>query len=212
MGAYNKEWAKSVYESTGYITLPYYKNYLTPNEQLKLYKNICKLYLDENKTEQEVMTLLNINPTCLKYIKKLYKIHKSKDLFSDRMKKSLKNMSDEQKLKANNEINGVCYITIPDKLYKAIQKGTYKSWLKNDGTAKTGLVYPKKEINEWIKFSNLYSNLFLDINFRNLTYYSMSNPRYDIDNVNKHKYLIKQMRQQIEKHKTEFLDEILKNC
>lgn len=25
MGAYNKEWAKSVYESTGYITLPYYK-------------------------------------------------------------------------------------------------------------------------------------------------------------------------------------------
>ena len=103
MGAYNKEWAKSVYESTGYITLPYYKNYLTPNEQLKLYKNICKLYLDENKTEQEVMTLLNINPTCLKYIKKLYKIHKSKDLFSDRMKKSLKNMSDEQKLKANNK-------------------------------------------------------------------------------------------------------------
>ena len=60
------------YENTGYITLPYYKNYLTPNEQLKLYKNICKLYLDENKTEQEVMTLLNINPTCLKYIKKLY--------------------------------------------------------------------------------------------------------------------------------------------
>lgn len=121
-------------------------------------------------------------------------------------------LADIQKLKANNEINGVCYITIPDKLYKAIQKGTYKSWLKNDGTAKTGLVYPKKEINEWIKFSNLYSNLFLDINFRNLTYYSMSNPRYDIDNVNKHKYLIKQMRQQIEKHKTEFLDEILKNC
>ena len=103
MGAYNKEWAKCVYENTGYITWPYYKNYLTPNEQLKLYKNICKLYLDENKTEQEVMTLLNINPTCLKYIKKLYKIHKSKDLFSDRMKKSLKNMSDEQKLKANNK-------------------------------------------------------------------------------------------------------------
>ena len=155
MGAYNKEWAKSVYESTGYITLPYYKNYLTPNEQLKLYKNICKLYLDENKTEQEVMTLLNINPTCLKYIKKLYKIHKSKDLFSDRMKKSLKNMSDEQKLKANNkriETTRNKYGSNSNELNTFLKNAQiWKDKLKNNTIS-------KKEYIDWLKTHYQFKN------------------------------------------------------
>lgn len=119
----------------------------------------------------------------------------------------------EQLLELKNEKNGVLnetsYITIPDKLYKSIQKGTYKNWIKNDGKATSGLIYPKKEIEEWSRFTSLYSHLFLDINFRNMTYYAMSNPRYDIDNVNKHKYLIKQMKEQVEKHKNNSFDEIL---
>lgn len=120
-------------------------------------------------------------------------------------------LEDILELKNNRLLKDVCYITVPDKLYKAITKGTYKNWL-DDGIAKTGLVYPKKEIDEWIRFSNLYAKLFEKVNFRNLTYYSMSNPRYDIANVNRHKYLIKQMKMQIDKHKTELLDIVLKNC
>ena len=117
----------------------------------------------------------------------------------------------ELKKNNNDKLDETCYITIPDKLYKAIQKGTYKNWIKNDGVASSGLTYPEDEINEWVRFTSLYSNLFLDINFRNITYYSMSNPRYNIDVVNRHKYLIKQMRNKIEEHKHEELNSILEN-
>lgn len=119
----------------------------------------------------------------------------------------------EKIVELKNENNGVleetCYITVPDKLYKAIQKGTYKNWIKNDGVANSGLVYPEAEMNEWSRFTSLYSHLFLDINFRNITYYAMSNPRYNVDNVNRHKYLISQMRKQIEIHNKQMLDTIL---
>lgn len=119
----------------------------------------------------------------------------------------------EKIVELKNECNGIleetCYITIPDKLYKAIQKGTYKNWIKNDGVANSGLIYPEEEMNEWSRFTSLYSHLFLDINFRNMTYYSMSNPRYNIDNVNRHKYLIKQMKNHIEMHRKQTLDTIL---
>ena len=84
-----------------------------------------------------------------------------------------------------------------------------KNWIKKDGVASSGLVYPEAEINEWARFTSLYSHLFLDINFRNLTYYAMSNPRYNIDNVNRHKYLIKQMKMQVEKHRQEAFETIL---
>lgn len=119
----------------------------------------------------------------------------------------------EQIVELKNESNGIlhetCYITIPDKLYTAIQKGTYKNWIKNDGVASSGLTYPEKEMNEWARFTNLYSHLFLDINFRNMRYYAMSNPRYNIDNVNRHKYLIRQMKAQVAKHKQEAFDTII---
>ena len=115
----------------------------------------------------------------------------------------------ELKKESNGILEDTCYITVPDKLYKAIQKGTYKNWIKKDGVASSGLVYPEAEINEWARFTSLYSHLFLDINFRNLTYYAMSNPRYNIDNVNRHKYLIKQMKMQVEKHRQEAFETIL---
>lgn len=109
----------------------------------------------------------------------------------------------------NDTLEETCYITIPDKLHKAIQKGTYKNWIKNDGVAISGFAYSEQEIDEWCRFSSLYSKLFLDVNFRHMTYYSMSNPRYNIDNVNRHKYLIQQMRKQIEKHRKSTLDALI---
>ena len=44
-----------------------------------------------------------------------------------------------------------------------------------------------------------------------MTYYTISNPRYHIDNVNRHKYLIKQMKAQINKHKQNMFNEIIAN-
>lgn len=115
----------------------------------------------------------------------------------------------KMKQENNNVLNDTCYITIPDKLYKSIQKGTYKNWIKNGGKASSGLMYSKAEIDEWKKFSDLYSKLFLDVNFRSITYYAMSNPRYDIDNVNKHKYLIREMKKHLEEEKSKGIDDIL---
>lgn len=115
----------------------------------------------------------------------------------------------QMKIKNDGILNDTCYITIPDKLYKSIQKGTYKNWIKNNGKASSGLIYSKEEIEEWKKFSALYSQLFLDVNFRSLTYYAMSNPRYDIDNVNKHKYLIREMKTYLEEEKTKGIEHLL---
>lgn len=109
----------------------------------------------------------------------------------------------------NGVLEDTCYITIPDKLCKTIHKGTYKNWIKNNGVALSGFTYTDKEMDEWCRFSTLYSTLFLDVNFRNLTHYAMSKPRYDIDNVNKHKYLIKKIRDRIEEHRKEKLDAIM---
>lgn len=101
------------------------------------------------------------------------------------------------------------YIAIPKKLYTAIQKGAYKNWLKNDGIAKTGTVFDEREMCEWARFSTLYSALFVDVTLRDLTYYEMTNPRYDIENMKKHKFLIKAMRERIAEHKEEQMKKMI---
>ena len=39
-------------------------------------------------------------------------------------------------------------------------------------------------MNEWIRFSTLYGELFCDITLRDATYYEMAKPRHDIANMN----------------------------
>ena len=106
-------------------------------------------------------------------------------------------------------LQDTCYIAIPKKLFVAIHKGAYKNWLKNDGIAKTGTVFDEREMCEWARFATLYSALFADVTLRDLTYYEMSNPRYDIENMKRHKFLIKAMRENIQKHKDEQMKKII---
>lgn len=101
------------------------------------------------------------------------------------------------------------YIAIPKKLYTSIQKGAYKNWLKNDGIAKTGTVFDEREMCEWARFATLYSALFADVTLRDLTYYEMTNPRYDIENMKRHKVLIKAMRENIAQHKEEQVKKVI---
>lgn len=115
----------------------------------------------------------------------------------------------ETKIQMNGHLPDLCYIAVPKNLYVAIQKGSYKALIKNDGIAKTGTVYDEREMFEWSRFTSLYSSLFEDISLRDSSYYMMKNPKYDIANMNKHKYLIKQMKKRIENHKMEVFENLL---
>lgn len=113
--------------------------------------------------------------------------------------------------KENNggQIQETCYISIPKKLYTLIHKGAYKNWIKNNGVAKTGTIFDKREIREWERFAELYSKLFIDITLRDLTYYEISKPRYDIANMQKHAQLIKLMKNKIEENKKQQMKDII---
>lgn len=115
----------------------------------------------------------------------------------------------EVKLQMNGHLPETSYIAIPKNLYTAIQKGSYKNLIKNDGVAQTGTVYDEREMSEWVRFTTLYGQLFSDVTLRDSAYYMMKNPKYDIVNMNKHKYLIKQMKLKIEDHKTEVFEALI---
>lgn len=126
---------------------------------------------------------------------------------NDLMKRILK-----LKVDNNGKLDGTCFITIPDKLYKAaIQKGSYKTWIKNDGVANNGNKLSDLEIKEWNTFVSLYSELFLDINFRNLTQVSIKTPRYNVSYVNKQKELIRKMKGHINSHKEQSVLDLIAN-
>ena len=111
------------------------------------------------------------------------------------------------------ELNGflpeTSYIAVPKKLYTLIHRGAYKNWIKNNGVANTGKVFDEREMNEWKRFSSLYGELFCDVPLRDATYYEMSKPRHDVANMNKHKEIMRHMKDNIAAHKDAELDSIL---
>jgi hypothetical protein len=123
---------------------------------------------------------------------------------NDLMKRILK-----LKIANNGHLENTCFITIPDKLCKAIQKGSYKTWIKNNGVAGNGNKLSEVEVKEWTVFANLYSELFMDINFRNIAHYSIKAPRYNVTYVNKHKELIKKMKAHINAHKEQVIHNLI---
>ena len=115
----------------------------------------------------------------------------------------------EVKMQKNGFLPETSYIAVPKKLHTLILKGAYKNWIKNDGVAKTGKVFDKREMHEWARFSTLYGDLFSDVTLRDATYYEMSRPKHDIANMNKHKEIIKHMKANIEANKQQQLENIL---
>ena len=168
--------------------------------------------------ELDYMLVANFNSPeskakCLEYTSELLPMERNEDGATNINALYVLNESLQKIKELKKQMNGflpeTCYIAIPKKLYSLIQKGAYKNWIKNDGIAKTGKVFDSREMNEWARFSTLYADLFSDVTLRDATYYEMSKPKHDLANMNKHKYIIKNMKARINTHKQEELEAIL---
>jgi hypothetical protein len=112
-----------------------------------------------------------------------------------------------------NKIDAKCYFAIGNKLYRSINAGTYKNWVKTGKTA-AGNPLDKEELLQWTIFMNLYRTLFDVVDFKPLSYYSMKNPKYNVDLMNYNKELINNAYIYLEERKEALLenslDDILK--
>ncbi len=98
------------------------------------------------------------------------------------------------------------YFVIPSGIYKAIINGTYKNWVKTGKTA-SGRQLTQDELCQWTIFASLYKALFNEINFKPLSYYSMKNPKYNVDQMKYTKSLINKAYEYIDKNKNNnFID------
>lgn len=104
--------------------------------------------------------------------------------------------------------NIMCYITIPDKLYNYIQKGTYKNWLKN-GVTMSGNPISEAELKLWKEFTNLYIKSFEHVNFKSLMDFTNNKPKFDYKNYTFARTVINSCEERIEAYKNEKLEKIL---
>jgi hypothetical protein len=102
----------------------------------------------------------------------------------------------------------MCYIAIPDSLYKYIYKGTYKAWVKRQQTRDGNKINPI-ELKLWTEFSSLYYNLFMDVEFRKLSQYTINKPKYDSENVSFANKIIKRCNKLIQEYNNKKTEEIL---
>lgn len=122
------------------------------------------------------------------------------------LNKYLKNIVQLSTLTKTDSI--MCYITIPDKLYNYIQKGTYKNWIKN-GTTMSGNPISQEEIELWKEFTNLYIQSFEHVNFKSLMDFTNTKPKYDYKNYTFARTVINSCEERIETYKSEKLEKIL---
>lgn len=122
------------------------------------------------------------------------------------LNKYLKNIVALSKLTNAQDI--MCYITIPDKLYNYIQKGTYKRWLKT-GTTMSGNKINEAELNLWRDFTKLYIDSFEHVNFKSLNDFINEKPKYDYKNYKFARNIIKSCEDRIEDFKRKNLEKIL---
>lgn len=102
------------------------------------------------------------------------------------------------------------YFVVPNKICTAIKNGTYKNWIKTGKTA-SGKELNKEELYQWTIFASLYKELFNEINFKPLSYYSMKNVKYNVQQMNFTKELINKAYKYLEKNKEKNLFDNLDN-
>ena len=110
----------------------------------------------------------------------------------------------------NSEGNNKCYFAIGTKLHRVINAGTYKNWVKTGKTA-AGKPIDKEELWQWTIFLSLYKALFDTVDFKPLSYYSMKNPKYNIELMNHNKELINSAYEYINNKKNDLLENSLDN-
>jgi hypothetical protein len=104
------------------------------------------------------------------------------------------------------------YFIVPNNICKAIKAGTYKNWVKTGKTA-SGKALDKTELYYWTIFASLYKELFQDIDFKPLSYYSMKNVKYNVKQMQFTKELINKAYEYVQNNKDKkllkTLDDIL---
>lgn len=103
-----------------------------------------------------------------------------------------------------------CYFAIGNKLYRNINAGTYKTWVKTGATS-SGKPLDKEELLQWTIFLSLYKALFDSVDFKPLSYYGMKNPKYNIDLMNYNKELINNAYKYLKEKKEALLENSLDN-
>ena len=91
--------------------------------------------------------------------------------------------------KNKSKENNMHYFIVPNNICKAIKSGTYQNWVKTGKTA-GGKDIDRTELYYWTIFASLYKELFTDIDFKPLSYYSMKNIKYNIKQMQFTKGLI----------------------
>ncbi len=88
-----------------------------------------------------------------------------------------------------NKESNMHYFIIPNNICKAIKAGTYKNWIKTGKTA-SGKQIDQIELYYWTIFASLYKELFTEVDFKPLSYYSMKNVKYNVQQMQFTKELI----------------------
>ena len=104
------------------------------------------------------------------------------------------------------------YFIIPNNICKMIKAGTYKNWIKT-GMTVSGKQIDQIELYHWTIFASLYKELFTEVDFKPLSYYSMKNVKYNLQQMQFTKQLINTayayVQDKKQKDLTKTLDELL---
>ena len=89
-----------------------------------------------------------------------------------------------------------------------IKSGTYKNWVKTGMTA-GGKPIDKTELYYWTIFASLYKELFQDVDFKPLSYYSMKTVKYNVQQMQFTKELINKAYEYVQENKNKNIFKIL---
>jgi hypothetical protein len=100
----------------------------------------------------------------------------------------------------NKAENNMHYFVVPNNICKAIKAGTYKNWVKTGKTV-SGKEIDLIELYQWTIFASLYRELFTEVDFKPLSYYSMKNIKYNVKQMQFTKDLINKAYEYIQNNK-----------
>lgn len=110
---------------------------------------------------------------------------------------------------ANNRMDQVSYIVVPDIVYDKISKGTYKNWVLKGGYVNSNKAMDQLELQLWTSFLNLYNELFAYVEFKRLSLYNLKKPKYNVNHIKYVNNVIEQCWNLIAVHENQRLEAIL---
>lgn len=188
------------------ITMNLYENSIIIGEQDYVLLSHFS-YVDDNIVDNN-----NVEVKTLKYSADCLPAHKETNVTTINILYVLNNLLKTIKSNKDKGIKSTSLysIAIPDKVYKIINKGLYKSWIRNLDNKDKSMEY-LLETEQWYIFANLYKELFLDISFKGISYYANIEPKFNVKYMNLTKQIIERMKTNINREKDKkILDLVLK--